>query len=170
MIRLFEEKDWEAVWRMMEPVFRAGKTYAVRRDISEAEARAAWIDKPLATFVVEDEGEVVGTYYLKPNQEGPGGHVCNCGYIVSDRSRGRGVASRMCEHSQSEAAARGFLGMQFNLVVSTNETAVRLWKKHGFSIVGTMPGAFLHPEHGHVDAHVMYKALGTAGGAVLTAD
>jgi len=161
MIRLFEPRDWDQIWSFMEPVFRAGKTYAHSPEITESEARSIWIDQPSATFVSEEDGEILGTYFIKPNQPGLGNHVCNCGYIVSDRARGRGIASQMCGHSQAEAVARGFLAMQFNLVVSTNETAVRLWKKHGFDIVGTLPGAFRDPDHGLVDAFVMFKTLST---------
>jgi RimJ/RimL family protein N-acetyltransferase len=119
-----------------------------------------WIEMPQATYVAKDPvGAVIGTYYLKPNQPALGSHVCNCGYVVSERARGQGVASLMCEHSQYEARRLGFRAMQFNLVVSTNEGAVRLWKKLGFDIVGTLPGAFRHPRDGYVDAFVMFKEL-----------
>ena len=104
-------------------------------------------------------GAALGTYYIKPNQPGAGSHVCNCGYIVGEEVRGRGVATLMCEHSQREAIRRGFRAMQFNLVVSTNESAVRLWQKLGYDIVGTLPGAFKLPRQGFVDAYVMYKQL-----------
>lgn len=159
MIRLFEPKDWEQIWLFMEPVFRAGKTYAYSPQISESEAYDVWVNQPLATFVSEEEGEIFGTYFIKPNQPGLGSHVCNCGYIVSNQARGRGIASRMCDHSQAEAISRGFLAMQFNLVVSTNDTAVQLWKKHGFAIIGTLPGAFRDLQQGFVDAFVMFKPL-----------
>ncbi len=159
MIRPCIPADWPALWTMMEPVFRSGRTYAFPTDITEAEARIAWIDKPTGTFVWDQEGEVLGTYYIKPNHPGPGGHVCNCGYIVAASARGRGIASMMCADSQTRAAAMGFLAMQFNLVVSTNDHAVRLWLKHGFAIAGTLPSAFRHPEVGLVDAYVMFKAL-----------
>jgi ribosomal protein S18 acetylase RimI-like enzyme len=159
-IRPFKAQDWAAVWRIIEPVFRAGETYAFAPDISEADARQVWIDAPMATFVALGEHEdMLGTYYIKPNQSGPGAHVCNCGYIVSTNARGRGVASDMCRHSQQEAVSRGFRAMQYNLVVSTNSGAVRLWKKHGFDVVGTLPGAFRHPRDGYVDAYVMYKQM-----------
>lgn len=159
-IREFKEQDWPAVWWIIEPVFRAGETYAYPRDITEKEAHKNWIEKPLVTYVAEEDGEILGTYYLKPNQEGPGAHICNCGYIVSEAARGQGIASKMCVHSQQEAATHGFLAMQYNLVVSTNQTAVRLWQRMGFEIVGTIPKAFNHPTHGLVDAYVMYKELG----------
>ncbi|GAA5125516.1 GNAT family N-acetyltransferase [Luteolibacter yonseiensis] len=160
MIRTYEPADWAGIWEILEPVFRAGRTYVFPRDIGEDEARRIWIDAPEATFVFVDEGEILGSYYIKPNQPGQGSHICNCGYVVSGRARGKGVASRMCGHSQLQAVERGFLGMQFNLVVSTNEGAVRLWKKLGFDIVGTLPSAFNEPEKGLVDAYVMFKRLG----------
>lgn len=159
-IRLYKDNDWPAVWKILEPVFRAGETYAFSRDISEEKAQTKWISVPKATYVAEDnDGEILGTYYIKPNQPGAGAHICNCGYIVSENARGQGIASKMCEHSQHEAVAQGFRAMQYNLVVSSNEGAVRLWKKLGFDIIGTVPEAFRHPTLGYVDAYVMYKRL-----------
>lgn len=159
-IRAFRESDWPGVWRILEPVFRAGRTYAIDIDITEDAARDLWIAAPTSTFVSEGEqGEVLGTYYIKPNHHGPGGHVCNCGYVVAASARGQGVATAMCEHSQARAVQLGFRAMQFNLVVSTNRGAVRLWETLGFETVGRLPGAFRHPDEGFVDALVMYKQL-----------
>lgn len=62
-------------------------------------------------------------------------------------------------HSLTHARERGYRAMQFNFVVSTNERAVRLWQSLGFEIVGRLPGAFRHPEHGYVDVLVMYQLL-----------
>ena len=157
--------DWPAVWTILEPIFRAGETYGFPLDVSEDGARSRWTDPPKAVFVVEDDesGAVLGTYYLKSNGEGPASHVCNCGYAVSVGARGRGIASAMCEHSQAEARRRGFRSMQFNLVSSSNEGAVRLWQKLGFEVVGTLPEAFNHPTQGFVDAFVMFKHLRATG-------
>jgi len=162
-IRLFKEADWAAIWPMIEPVFRAGETYAFSTDITEQEAYNVWVAVPSATFVAVNEiNNVVGTYYIKPNQPALGAHVCNCGYIVDENARGKGVASEMCEHSQREAIGRGFRAMQYNLVVSTNEGAVRLWKKHGFHVIGILPKAYRHSKLGFVDAFVMYKEFETS--------
>jgi ribosomal protein S18 acetylase RimI-like enzyme len=159
-VRLFEKNDWPAVWRIIEPVFRAGETYATSPTITEEEAYKVWVELAAATYVAIDQNNIIqGTYYLKQNHAGPGAHICNCGYIVAEAARGQGIASKMCEHSQEKALAHGFLAMQFNLVVSTNEGAIRLWKRLGFEIVGTVPNAFNHPIHGYVDAYVMYKQL-----------
>jgi ribosomal protein S18 acetylase RimI-like enzyme len=159
LIRPYESRDWEDVWNVLEPVFREGECYAFPRDISPERARQIWTDTKEAFVAVDDDGRIIGTYYLRPNFEGGGSHVCNCGYAVSESARGRGVAAAMCELSQQEAAARGYLAMQFNFVVSSNAAAVNLWKKMGFEVVGTLPRVFRHPKLGLVDAFVMHKFL-----------
>lgn len=158
-VRLYQEEDWQDVWSILEPVFRAGETYAYDPDISEEEARRIWTKAPHSTYVVELEKEVLGTYYLKANQPYLGAHVCNCGYVVATAARGRGVASQMCEHSQNEARSAGFTHMQYNLVASSNVRAIALWEKHGFHKVGVLSEAFNHTKLGKIDALVMYKSL-----------
>ena len=144
---------------MLQATFAAGDSYSFAPDISEAEIRKVWVETPTATFVAVDGEQLLGTYFIKPNQPGLGAHVCNCGYVVAPESQGRGIAASMCEHSQQFARERGFRAMQFNFVVSSNERAVRLWERLGFAIVGRLPGAFRHQALGYVDALVMYKTL-----------
>jgi ribosomal protein S18 acetylase RimI-like enzyme len=158
-IRKAGPADFGAIWPIFREIVSAGETYPSDPDTSEEEAFDIWTVKPQATFVAELNGEIVGTYFLKANQPGLGNHVCNCGYMVSSRARSKGIASAMCEHSQGEAKQQGFKAMQFNLVVSTNEGALRLWQKLGFEIVGTLPKAFRYKDKRYVDAHVMYKWL-----------
>jgi ribosomal protein S18 acetylase RimI-like enzyme len=159
MIRAAQTEDREAIWLSLEPVVRAGETYTLARDMSREDALAFWFAKGHEVFVAEAGGEVLGTYFLRANQGGGGAHVANCGYVTAEKARGRGVAGAMCVHSLEQARARGFKAMQYNFVVSTNETAVRLWEKHGFRIVGQLPKAFLHPVAGYTDAYVMYREL-----------
>jgi len=160
-IEAIRPEEWSAAWKIMQPVFAKGDTCAFAPDITEAEAFAAWIKTPAATFVAKDEhGELVGIYYLRANQPGLGSHVANAGYVVSSTARNRGIAGQLCEHSQAEAKSRGFLAMQYNIVVSTNEVAVKLWQKLGFQIVGRVPEAFAHKQLGFVDIVVMWKKLG----------
>ncbi|PJK11150.1 GNAT family N-acetyltransferase [Lysobacteraceae bacterium NML08-0793] len=156
----FQAQHWPQLWPILRDTFQRGDTYAFPTDWDEAQTRHAWIDVPVHTFVaVDDAGMVLGSYYLKPNQLGGGSHVANCGYVVSAAASGRGIASQMCRHSQDEARRLGFLAMQFNFVVSSNSRAVALWQHLGFTIVGTLPLAFRHPQHGLVDAYVMHKPL-----------
>jgi ribosomal protein S18 acetylase RimI-like enzyme len=159
LIRPGTEADADAIWSILEPVLRAGETYALPRDWTRAEALAYWHGANHLVFVAEEAGEVLGTYYLHPNQMGGGAHVANCGYIAHGRAVGRGVARAMCVHSLQFAARQGFKAMQFNFVVSTNERAVALWQRLGFEVVGRLPGAYEHPTLGFVDVLVMYRKL-----------
>jgi len=159
LIRQSEPRDDAAIWRILEPTFRAGETYPVPRDISRAGALAYWHTPGHAVFVAEDAGTIVGTYYLRANNRGGGAHVANCGYVVAPDAFGRGVAQAMCSHSLGEAKSRGFSAMQFNFVIASNERAVRLWQRMGFAIAGRLPGAFQHPRLGLVDAYVMLRSL-----------
>jgi len=152
-------EDADAVWRILEPMVRAGETYPLPRDMSKEDMLSYWTGAEHEVFVAEEDGEVVGTYFLKANQKGGGAHVANCGYVTAAAAQGRGIARTMCGHSLERAKTRGFRAMQFNFVVATNENAVRLWRSCGFEIVGRLPGVFLHPRLGYVDALVMYRAL-----------
>lgn len=158
-IRKAESRDAAATAAIILPVIREGATYTLDADMSEAEALAYWLAPDKETFVAEQEGVILGTYYMRPNQAGGGRHVCNCGYMTLPAATGRGIARRMCEHSLAHARSRGYRAMQFNFVVSTNERAVRLWQSLGFETVGRLPAAFRHPSAGYVDALVMYRRL-----------
>jgi len=159
LIRPFEPRDHDAIWRILEPTFRAGETYPVPRDISRNDALAYWHSPSHSVFVAEDQDAIAGTYYLRANNRGGGEHVANCGYVVAPAAFGRGVARAMCAHSLDQARAHGFTAMQFNFVIASNERAVRLWQHLGFAIVGRLPGAFRHPRLGPVDAYVMMRSL-----------
>lgn len=157
MIRAASPADWPAIWAILEPTIRAGETYALDQAMGEAAARGYWLAHE--AFVYEADGQVLGTYCLRPNQAGGGSHVCNCGFMTGQAAQGRGVARAMGLHALEHAHARGFRAMQFNFVVSTNTRAVALWESLGFQVVGRLPGAFDHPTLGYVDALVMFQPL-----------
>ena len=144
---------------MLEPVFRAGDTYAVDPGIGRDAALDFWCGGTHRAFMAEAEGVALGSYYICPNQGGGGAHVCNCGFVTVAAAQGRGVARAMLAHALDTARAMGFAAMQFNFVVETNTRAVALWQAHGFEVVGRLPGAFRHPVEGEVDALVMYLRL-----------
>ena len=158
-IREAQPADFESIWPIFNEVVSRGDTYAYARDTSKQDALTLWITNPRKTFVAEEDGQVIGTYYLKSNQSGPGNHVCNCGYMVSSKARGKGLATAMCEHSQKIALRLGYLAMQFNFVASSNIGAIKLWHRLGYETVGQLPMAFNHPTDGYIDALVMYKLL-----------
>jgi len=159
-VRLATAKDVDAIWAILEPMIRDGETYTLARDMGREEALAYWFSAEKETFVWEEDGQILGTYFLKANQQGGGAHVANCGYVTAAAAEGRGIARAMCLHSLYWAKERGFRAMQFNFVVSTNERAVKLWQSLGFEVVGRLPEAFRHPARGFVDALVMYRSMG----------
>ncbi len=159
MIRDATTADFDAIWLILEPVIRGGETYTLPRDMPREAALAYWFDPAHEVFAAEEDGSVLGTYFMQANQRGGGAHVANCGYVTASHATGRGVARAMCAHSLDRARERGFRAMQFNFVVSANTRAVRLWESFGFEVVGRIPAAFLHPVQGHVDALVMYRTL-----------
>ncbi|MFT3839019.1 MAG: N-acetyltransferase [Myxococcaceae bacterium] len=158
-VRPATSADHDDIWRIVEPMLRAGETYALPRDWSREQALAYWFSPAHEVFVAETDGAVAGTYFIQANQLGGGSHVSNCGYVTDSATTGRGVARAMCEHSLGHARTRGFRAMQFNFVISTNERAVKLWQSFGFQIVGRLPGVFHHPKLGFVDALVMHLTL-----------
>lgn len=158
-IRAAHGTDHDAIWSILEPMLRAGETYGVDRDIDRDKALAFWFAGGNEAFVAEQDGAILGTYFIRANYGGGGRHVANCGYVTAAAAQGKGVARSMLEHSLSHARSRGFRAMQFNFVVSSNERAVATWRANGFEIVGRLPGAFEHPRLGFVDVYVMYKQL-----------
>ena len=159
-IRAYQDQDWKEVWSILKQECLKAETLALAPEISEEQAFEFWINKPQQTYVTTSpEGQILGTYFIKPNQVSLGAHVCNCGYIVAPEGRGQGIGSMMCQHSLELAKQLGYKAMQYNFVISTNQGAVRLWEKFGFRVVGTLPKAFHLRREEYVDALIMYKTL-----------
>ncbi|KUI97567.1 GNAT family N-acetyltransferase [Vibrio sp. MEBiC08052] len=159
MLREITRAEFESFWPTFSAVIQAQETYAFDPNMTQEDAFVLWCETPLQAYAFIENEIVLGTYYIKPNALGPSRHICNCGYMVSSAARGKGIARQMCEHSQQKALELGFDAMQFNSVVSTNDVAVRLWQKLGFTIIGTIPKAYQHARLGLVDSYIMYKWL-----------
>jgi len=159
IIRSAAPDDHDAIWGIMEPIIRAGETYSLPHGMNREDALAHWFSPDRSVFVAEEGGEIIGTYYLRANRPGPGAHVSNAGFMVSDKAGGKGVGQALCEHALATAKTRGFSAMQFNFVVAANDRAVRLWQRMGFAEIGRAPEAFRHPRLGLVDALVMYREI-----------
>ena len=158
-IREIGSSEFGLLWPIFHEVVAGGDTYSYPPETTFDEAQRLWTTNGARCFIALVDGACVGGYMLRANQPGLGDHVVNAGYMVAPAMRGRGIAGLMCEHSLERARAAGFKAMQFNFVVSSNEGAVRLWRKHGFAIVGRVPRAFRHERLGLVDVFVMYRDL-----------
>lgn len=158
-IRLATPTDHEAVWHIIGNVISTGDTYVFAPDSSREKMLTYWFSADKRTYVAEENSVILGTFYLKENQMDLGAHIVNAGYMVSENARGKGIGKAMAEFSLVEAKRLGFRGMQFNLVVKTNEKAVKLWLKMGFSIIGEIPEAYKHSSLGFVNAYIMYQKI-----------
>ena len=158
-IRAATIDDRESIWQIFQATVAPGDTFVYDPNTSREEALGYWFGADTLTFVAVQDGRVIGSYILRPNRPGLGGHVANAGFMVDPDARGLGIGRLMGEHSLVEARRRGYRAMQFNFVVSTNTSAVHLWQELGFKIVGTLPRAFCHAQKGFVDAYVMFRSL-----------
>ncbi len=157
-IREFAEADWAQVWPIIKDVIEARDTYTYDPDMTSEQARSIWLEpSPGHTVVAVEESRVLGTAKMGPNRPGPGSHVSTASFMVGPQARGKGVGTALCRYALAWARARGYAGMQFNAVTETNLSAIEIYKRLGFTIVGTVPGAFRHRDHGRVGLHIMYR-------------
>ena len=159
--RADKQTDFDKVWDIFKNVISTGDTYVFDPNTPKDSLHNHWFAVYMSTFVAVDNDEILGTYIIKPNQIDLGNHIANCGYMVNPKHHGHGIGKLLCEHSIKFAKESGFSGIQFNIVVSTNESAVKLWQKFGFDIIGMTPKGFRHKTFGLVDTYIMYKDLNT---------
>jgi len=151
--------DHDGIWEIFEQVIKPGDTYAFDPNSKREDLPKLWFALGMKVYVAEENGKILGTYFIKPNQAGLGAHIANCGYMVHPEARGRGLGKQLFDHSWLVAKELDYKGMQFNFVVSTNRVAVKLWKKLGFKIIGTIPKGFNHQQLGYVDAYIMFREI-----------
>jgi len=158
-IRQAISEDYDQVWDIFYTVIQTGDTYVFHPNTLKEELQKHWFASYMDTYVYEVNGRVMGTYILKPNQIDAGNHIANASYMVHPKAQGKGIGKALCNHSIQKAKENGYLALQFNLVVSTNTPAVKLWQSFGFKIIGTIPNGFKHKTLGLVDAYIMYLEL-----------
>lgn len=159
-IRRFSEEDWPQLWPIVHNIVRTEETFAYDPAMTSAQAHDIWIEKPPGlTVIAEDDDRIIGSAKMGANRVGPGAHISTASFMVAQEARGCGVGTALLHFALAWAREQGFAGMQFNAVVDSNRAAIELYERHGFSIVGTVPGAFKHPQLGRVGLHVMYREL-----------
>ncbi len=152
-------KDYDRIWEIFKKIISTGDTYVFDPNTPKETLSNHWFAGYMDTFVAEEDDTIVGTYIIKPNQIDLGNHIANGSYMVNPAYQGKGIGKQLCEHSIEFAKNKGYLGIQFNIVVSTNEVAVELWKKCGFKIIGKTPNGFRHQQFGLVDTYIMFREL-----------
>jgi len=160
-VRDYADADWAQVWPIIEQVVRAGDTFPFPVDLSESDARAIWLENGPGgrASVAVDGDRVLGTAKMGPNRPGPGAHVSTASYMVAPDARGLGVGRALVVDSIEWARQSGFAAMQFNAVVATNKSAVRLYESLGFTVIGTVPRAHQLPDGERVGLSIMHLDL-----------
>lgn len=159
IIRKYTDNDIDQIWEIFSKVIKNGDSFVFDPNTPREDLKKHWIADYMETFVLEENNIILGSYFIKPNQVDLGSHIANCGYMTNPEERGKGIGGKLCEHSIKIAKERNYEGMQFNIVVSTNNVAVELWKKYGFEIIGITPRGFKHSKLGFVDTYIMFKDL-----------
>jgi L-amino acid N-acyltransferase YncA len=154
-------EDFEEIYSIFRHVLEEGKTYSYTlEEMTPDRSLAYWMSAPgTHCFVADAKGKVAGVCAVRPNRTGRGGHVANASFIVHPSYRKQGIAKAMGKKALSFAKKEGYKAMQFNFVVSANQTAVELWMDFGFKVVGTLPKNFKHATKGKVDVYIMHKFL-----------
>ncbi|HEX4850596.1 MAG TPA: N-acetyltransferase [Puia sp.] len=158
-IRKAQPSDADEIWNIIEPVINAGDTYTFAPGSSKEKMVSYWLGHDKHSYVAMLDGKIAGTFIMKDNQPGLGSHIANASYMVHPDYAGRGLGKAMGEFSIMEAKHLNYHAMQFNIVIKTNESAVALWKKLGFEIIGEIPDAFNHIRYGLTNAYIMYRKL-----------
>src|SRR5690625_8034061 len=111
------------------------------------------------TGVAEENGENLGLYVVHPNNVGRCGHIADASYGEKSGVQGKGVGKKLVIHSLEAASSLGFRIMQFNAVETTNEAAIHLYQKLGFTSLGVILGGFSIKVGDYVDIMLFCKEL-----------
>lgn len=157
-IRAFEPADIEAANEVWNEVVEAGVAFPQTEKLNR-ETGLSFFRSQSFTGVCEDKGEILGLYILHPNNVGRCGHICNASYAVASRARGLGLGEALVRHCLEKAKELGFGILQFNAVVSSNTPALNLYRKLGFTQLGTIPSGFRMKDGSYQDIIPHYKKL-----------
>jgi L-amino acid N-acyltransferase YncA len=136
-ISYMKEEHFDQMHKLLNTIIEDGKTYPQEQQLSRSQFQSYF----QTAFVIMEGSEVLGGFYVKPNFPGRCGHICNGGFIVEPKHRGRGVGKSLGRAFLKIAPALGYHASIFNLVFESNTASVKLWKGLGFQIIGTVPKA-----------------------------
>lgn len=160
IISKYKEKDVNEAVKIWNEVVEDGVAFPQTEPLTQ-ESGDRFFQEQTFTGIAHDadSGEVVGLYILHPNNVGRCGHICNASYAVKKGMRGRNIGEKLVTDCMNRAKEAGFLILQFNAVVATNTSALRLYEKLGFVRLGIIPGGFLMKDGHYEDIIVHYHTL-----------
>ncbi|MBS0629659.1 MAG: MarR family transcriptional regulator [Verrucomicrobia bacterium] len=156
----FEEKDKSQLYEIFKEVVDSGLQFPYESS-SVQEFNRQFFAPGTQVYVCRTlDGQVVGGFYLRSNYPGcRSSHIANAAYMIKESYRGKGIGSLIIKASLHFAKDLGYHTMQFNMVLSKNVQAIKLYEKLGFSIVGTLPNAIRNLDGSYQDGYVMSRPL-----------
>lgn len=158
-LNLFDQKDEKGLYAIFREVVDSGSQFPYECSSIEEFHRQFFTPQARVYVCHSFDGKVVGGFYLRANFSGRSSHIANAAYMVHNTYRGKGVGSLLVKASLHLAKDLGLHAMQFNMVLSQNRLAVKLYERLGFNIVGTIPQAIRNPDGSYQDGLVMYRKL-----------
>ena len=157
-IRKYKADDVPAMASIWNEVVRDGMAFPQREEMTVEQA-AEFFAGQSCCGVAEDEGTIIGLYILHPNNVGRCSHICNASFAVASYARGKGAGELLVRHCLENAGSYGFKILQFNAVVASNTAALALYRKLGFTELGTVPGGFLDVNGSYEDIILFYHKV-----------
>lgn len=156
---LFHQKDKEALYEIFREVVDSGSQFPYECSSKEEFYRQFFTPQGQVYVCHSLDGKVMGGFYLRANFSGRSSHIANAAYMIHHSYRGKGLGSLLIKASLHLAKDLGFQAMQFNMVLSQNTLAVKLYQRLGFNIIGTIPEAVRNPDGSYQDGYVMHRKL-----------
>jgi DNA-binding MarR family transcriptional regulator/L-amino acid N-acyltransferase YncA len=155
----FDQKDEEGLYEIFQDVVDSGSQFPYEcRSIQEF--RRQFFNSNGRVYVCRSLAqEVIGGFYIRSNFPGRSSHIANAAYMIRNIYRGKGIGSLLVKASLHLAKGMGFQAMQFNMVLSQNTIAIKLYQKLGFNIIGTIPQAVRNPDGSYQDGYLMHREL-----------
>ncbi len=160
IVRARESRDLEAITAIMNcPGVIAGTLQLPYRALEERREQFAQRPAGAHSLVAECDGRVVGELGLHAAASPRRRHCASIGMAVHDDFQGKGVGSALMA-AMIEMADNWLDVRRIELqVYADNVPAVRLYKKFGFAIEGTLR-AYAFRSGAYVDAYAMARLRG----------
>jgi len=160
-LRPFAQEDEESLYKIFQEIVDSGNQFPYECSSIHEFYRQFFAPQSQVYVAHSSERELVGGFYIKPNFSGRCKHIANAAYMVRNTHRGQGIGTLLVKASLELAKHLGFRAMQFNMVLSENHTALRLYQKLRFNIIGAIPRAIKNSDGSYQEGYVLHRELDT---------
>lgn len=154
-----KENEKRELYELFLEIIKEGNSYPQVMPFEYSDFLNYFFPTNSKVLICKGGPEIIGGFYLKPNFPGRASHIANCGYIVKKEYRGKGIGFHLGKYSIDIAKELGYTSIIFNLVFSENKSAINLWQKLGFKIIGIIPGAVKKDIGNFQDAYIMFLSM-----------